>query len=269
MPAPEYTAARRVLLDALEALHDHLDNLILVGAQAVYLHTGEGTLNVPPMTTDADLALNTQRLTGSPEIARTLIDAGFTPSTNPGHWLGAQGVAIDIMVVPHQAGTTSKTARGARIPPHAKNVGRIAPGLEPALIDNAIHTIASFEDGDPRTLQLRVANPAALLVAKAVKVSEREDGARHQPGRLKAKDALDMFRLLQAIETEVLVEGLRGHQSEPEAACVSMQGITFIKSEGTAPDGLLPTLATETAFGDPTIAPAFAALARALVDALG
>lgn len=38
--APEYVAARRVLLDALEALKDHLPSLILVGAQAVYHHTG-------------------------------------------------------------------------------------------------------------------------------------------------------------------------------------------------------------------------------------
>ncbi|MDR1212642.1 MAG: hypothetical protein LBK54_00835 [Propionibacteriaceae bacterium] len=87
MTAPEYVAARRVLLDALGALHDHLGNLILVGAQAVYLHAGTGALNVPPMTTDADLALNTQRLAGSPEIARTLLEAGFSPSANPGHWL--------------------------------------------------------------------------------------------------------------------------------------------------------------------------------------
>jgi len=42
MPAPEYVAARRILLDALDALHDHIDSLILVGAQAVYLHTGDG-----------------------------------------------------------------------------------------------------------------------------------------------------------------------------------------------------------------------------------
>ncbi|MHA6522880.1 hypothetical protein [Tessaracoccus sp. G1721] len=38
--SPEYVAARRVLLDALEALTDHLPSLILVGAQAVYHHTG-------------------------------------------------------------------------------------------------------------------------------------------------------------------------------------------------------------------------------------
>ncbi len=53
--APEYVAARRVLLDALAALEEHLGNLILVGAQAVYHHTDEGDLNVPLMTTDADL----------------------------------------------------------------------------------------------------------------------------------------------------------------------------------------------------------------------
>ncbi len=45
--APDYVTARRVLLDALTALSPHLDNLVLVGAQAVYHHTGEGDLNVP------------------------------------------------------------------------------------------------------------------------------------------------------------------------------------------------------------------------------
>lgn len=54
---PEYVLARSVLLDALEALGTHLDAVILVGAQAIYLHTGDADLNVPPTTTDADLAL--------------------------------------------------------------------------------------------------------------------------------------------------------------------------------------------------------------------
>ncbi|MDR1431528.1 MAG: hypothetical protein LBI99_05355, partial [Propionibacteriaceae bacterium] len=252
-PAPEYAAARRVLLDALNALRDHLDNLILVGAQAVYLHTGEGTLAVPPMTTDGDLALNTQRLAGSPEIAQTLITAGFAPGSNPGHWLGARSIAIDIMVVPYQAGTTSKSARGARIPPHAKNVGRIAPGLEPALIDNAIHLITAFEDDDPRNCQLRVANPAALIVAKTIKIAEREGDARRQPERLKAKDALDAFRLLQAIETDALAAGFRSHQAEPEAARVSANAVEFLATEGTSRDGLMPRLATDAAFGDQTV----------------
>jgi hypothetical protein len=70
--APEYVAARSVLLDALVALEGHLDNLVLVGAQAVYHHTGAANLNVPLMTTDADLAVNTSGLADAPEIGGVL-----------------------------------------------------------------------------------------------------------------------------------------------------------------------------------------------------
>lgn len=45
-PDPIYVRARAALLDTLEALEPHLDALVLVGAQAIYLHTA-----------DADLAL--------------------------------------------------------------------------------------------------------------------------------------------------------------------------------------------------------------------
>lgn len=118
--APEYIVARRVLLDALVALEGHLDNLILVGAQAVYHHTGDADLNVPPLTTDADLAINTRNLGQAPEIGSVLRAAGFTPGPNPGHWVNVGDVAVDLMVVPHQAGTTRATARAARLAPHEK-----------------------------------------------------------------------------------------------------------------------------------------------------
>jgi hypothetical protein len=49
---PEYVAARRVLLDALEALGPHRKAVVLVGAQAIYLHVGEGDMAVAPFTTD-------------------------------------------------------------------------------------------------------------------------------------------------------------------------------------------------------------------------
>jgi hypothetical protein len=39
-----YVIARRVLLDALDALGEHRNATILVGAQAVYLHTGDADL---------------------------------------------------------------------------------------------------------------------------------------------------------------------------------------------------------------------------------
>ena len=43
-PEPEYVAARRVLLDAFEALGKHRKAIALVGAQAIYLHVGDGDL---------------------------------------------------------------------------------------------------------------------------------------------------------------------------------------------------------------------------------
>lgn len=52
-------ASRRVLLDALTALKGRLDNLILVGVQAVYHHADDADLNVPLLTTDGDLAQST------------------------------------------------------------------------------------------------------------------------------------------------------------------------------------------------------------------
>jgi len=49
-----YILARRVLLDALEALGPHRDAVVLVGAQAIYLRVGEADLAVAPFTTDRD-----------------------------------------------------------------------------------------------------------------------------------------------------------------------------------------------------------------------
>lgn len=51
---PLYVQARRVLLDALEALARHADALVLVGAQALYVHAGEADLAVAPFTRSAE-----------------------------------------------------------------------------------------------------------------------------------------------------------------------------------------------------------------------
>ena len=57
-----YALARRVLLDALDALGDQGDAVVLVGAQAIYLHTGDTDLAVAPFTTDGDVAINPENL---------------------------------------------------------------------------------------------------------------------------------------------------------------------------------------------------------------
>jgi hypothetical protein len=39
---PQYIRARRALLDGLAALAPHLDSIVVIGAQAVYLHRRRG-----------------------------------------------------------------------------------------------------------------------------------------------------------------------------------------------------------------------------------
>lgn len=265
--APEYVAARTVLLDALAALKTHLDNLILVGAQAVYHHTGSADLVVAPMTTDADLAINVQGLAGSPEIGSLLRQSGFTPGPNPGHWVAVSSVAIDLMMVPHQAGISRSSARAARISPHERLTARIAHGLEPALVDNETVTLSSFQPADTRTFSLRVAGPAALLTAKIIKISERLEQADQQASRLKEKDALDVFRLLQAIEASELRCGFDRHAEDQHAAAATAEAVDFLRKEAMSPHSRLPRLAALAMYGEPSVAPAFAALVNELLDA--
>jgi hypothetical protein len=66
-----------VLLDALDALGAQREAVILVGAQAVYLHTGAVELAVAAFTTDADLTLDPALLQPAPEIEAAMIAAGF------------------------------------------------------------------------------------------------------------------------------------------------------------------------------------------------
>lgn len=266
--APEYVAARRVLLDALAALEPHLGSIVLVGAQAVYLHTGDADLNVPLMTTDADLALDTQQLADDPEIGGALRAAGFTAGQNPGHWIGAGDIAVDVMVVPHQAGRTGTSARAAHLTSHDRHTARIARGLEPSLIDNSMAVLAALEAGDRRTYAVRVAGPAALLAAKAIKISERLAQADSQPDRLKQKDALDAFRILQAIDTADLVLGFAKHSVEDHAADVTAAAIEIYRLHATSPNGRIAQLAANAIPGDPTIAPAMAELVRIQLEEL-
>lgn len=74
---PRYIAARRALLDALFALQGHAEALVIAGAQAVYLHTGDGDLAIAPFTTDADLAVHPDRLSADPLIEPAMTQAGF------------------------------------------------------------------------------------------------------------------------------------------------------------------------------------------------
>lgn len=72
-----YVAARHVLLDVLLALNPHLHAVVVVGAHAVYLRTGDAGIAIAPFTTDADLALEPAILANRPELERLMRDAGL------------------------------------------------------------------------------------------------------------------------------------------------------------------------------------------------
>ncbi len=237
VPPPEYRLARCVLLDALGALDPHLDALVLVGAQAVYFHTGDAELIVVPTTTDADLALYPGKLLDEPLLEDALRGAGFELAANPGAWRGRFGVAVDLMVPEALCGGSSR--RSARLPIHGNRAARRTTGLEPALVDNAVHEIVAFDGADPRMVRLRVAGPAALLVAKVTKIEERrENPARHQP-----KDGLDVLRLLQATPTEAMAQRLVDLARDPLAGAVTTAAIAALQRDGWDAAGLIASLA--------------------------
>ena len=105
---PIYRAAREVLLDALEALSEQLDAIVVVGAQAVYLRTGEVDIAVAPYTTDADVVLDLTHLVDEPTLVELLTSADFKLSEKhpqPGVWVTQKEVEgetedlpVDVMV---------------------------------------------------------------------------------------------------------------------------------------------------------------------------
>jgi len=68
----EVRLARTGLLDALGALEEHRDALVLVGAQAVYLHTGSIDIALAEFTTDGDIAVNPALLGPRPLVEEAM-----------------------------------------------------------------------------------------------------------------------------------------------------------------------------------------------------
>ena len=207
---PLYAEARSVLLDALEALRPHLDAIVVVGAQAVYIRTGPIDIPIAPFTTDGDLALDPTRLDDEPYLIEMMGGAGFrlepTQKPEPGIWVTTRVVAgkdVDLpidLIVPNDLAAKGGR-RGARLGPHGKLAARKIPGLEAAVIDNSTLRIESLTKDDDRVIKAKVAGPTALLVAKAIKIQERLEDAR-RPDRVLDKDAGDAYRLMQTSNPE-------------------------------------------------------------------
>ncbi|HEY7892717.1 MAG TPA: GSU2403 family nucleotidyltransferase fold protein [Solirubrobacteraceae bacterium] len=266
---PLVIGARTALLDALGALRPHLDSLILIGAQAVYLHTGGAEVALPEMTKDSDIALDTRSLADLPRLETAMRQAGFHHdhvSPQPGSWFNDSGMPVDLMVPDALAGAGGR--RGARIPPHSKSAARRAVGLEAAIVDNTLMRIGALTPHDQRTFTTKVASPAALLVAKLHKIGERTS----TPERLIDKDAHDLYRLLVATPTDQLAKALNRLQKDPLADHVTQLALTWLAdlfAAGPDAQGSIMAGRAEQGIGDPAVvSAAVSTLATDVIAAL-
>ena len=209
---PLYVAARTVLLDALEALGSQREAIIVVGAQAVYMLTGDAGIAVAPYTTDADLALSPRQLADEPLIEELMGGADFRQQGGPGVWIKTAGVGESIVDIPVDIMVPAGFAppggrRSVRLPPHDKMIARTAIGLEGTVLDNDLMEVAALEVSDPRLFTVRIAGPAALMVAKLHKLRDRLSEGKAD--RIADKDAGDVYRLMLAVSVRDFLARLR------------------------------------------------------------
>jgi hypothetical protein len=231
-PRIEYVEARRVLLDALDALRAHLGAVVLVGAQAVYLRTAGRIEGYQPFTTDADVVLDPALLGRIPPLGEAMAAGGFILTDEPGIWearFRRPGfddeivVPVDLIVPEELAPKAGR--RSARLPgEHGKSTARKIPGLAGAVVDNAPLELASLEGGDPRQITVNVAGYGALLVAKLHKLGDR----LATPERLQAKDAGDVYRLFDSVSAEDMAATFRSLLDDGRSAATTTKALAYL-----------------------------------------
>jgi hypothetical protein len=228
----EYIEARRVLLDALSALQPHLDAVVLVGAQAVYLRTEGRIAGYQPFTTDADIVLDPTLLGPVPPLGDAMRAAGFVLTDEPGIWEaritrpGFDGeiiVPVDLIVPEELAPKAGR--RAARLPDdHGKTTARKSPGLAGAVVDNSPIELSALDPRDSRRVTVNVAGHGALLVAKLHKLGDR----LATPNRLDAKDAGDVYRLFDAISADDMTDTLRVLLDDTRSTATTTKALAYM-----------------------------------------
>uniref|UniRef100_UPI002F90C3B8 hypothetical protein n=1 Tax=Streptomyces sp. NBC_01553 TaxID=2975877 RepID=UPI002F90C3B8 len=228
--------ARRVLLDGLVALRPHLDALTVVGAQAVYLRTPDAAIRNSPFTSDGDLSIDPALLEDQPLLDASLIGAGFKlkQASQPGLWereetVGDQRVPVELdLLVPRQL-SPKNGSRSAKVPPHGKMSARWIEGLEVAAEDRSPMPVGSLDPADDRSVTVNVAGPAALLVAKAFKITDRLSQAEKRPDRLTDKDAGDVLRIMMTTRARQVSETFTALRNNPRVGNVAADGLEKLR----------------------------------------
>ncbi|MEU3770662.1 hypothetical protein AB0E55_36850 [Amycolatopsis keratiniphila] len=265
--------ARKVLLDGLTALEQHLDALTVVGAQAVHLQTAEVPLAAAAYTSDGDLGVDPRQLADEPLLEQALRNAGFErlQQHQPGLWCRTETVGdtttkveLDLLIGQTLADGGS---RSVKIQPHDKMAARRVPGLEPAVVDRVPMIITALESSDDRRIRVHVAGAAALLVAKTHKIHDRLNDSATRPDRLTNKDAGDVYRLMMGTRAREVGDTFRMLLSDPRVGEVTTAGLTYLREQFGGADTAGVRLAVEALAGsvpESTIRAAAPAYVRAL-----
>ena len=241
-----YVRARSGLLDALEALGPLRDAAVLVGAQAIYEYTRAraGDYAVAPFTFDADLALIPELLVDDPKVIDAMQNAGYGLTDQPGIYRRDDGVQVDLLV-PETVG--GRVGRGAGLGVHGNRAARQVRGLEGALVSRRPMTVESMATGDDRAYEINVAGPAALLVVKVHKLLDRINADDNR--RIDSKDAFDVFRLLQAVETMDLIDEINLLAATEVSAEVTAEAMTGFREMFGIPTSVGTLLVAEHVVG--------------------
>lgn len=232
-PRIEYVEARRVLLDALIALQPHIDAIVLIGAQAIYLRTAGRLSTYQPFTTDADLAIDPDQLADIPALGDAMLNAGFERTVEPGIWEqrfrrpgSDQDVTVPVdLIVPSEL-VPKAGRRGARLPGgHGKTAARKSDGVIGAIVNFDAFAITALEPDDNRSIVVNVAGSAGMLVAKAHKLGDR----LRTPGRLMPKDAGDVYRLFDATSVADMATTTKQLLSDSRSAIATEQALVLVR----------------------------------------
>lgn len=248
--------ARQGLCDALDALAEQREGLVIVGSHAVH----ERTKNIgieSTQTKDSDLAVVPPLFSAQPRIEEAMRKAGFRPLgeftddknnrrflNQPGLWgrgfdeKGAPVAEVDLIVPASMAGGGRRAPRA--MSDHGKQSTRMAPGLELAAFDRDLMIIDSFESGSQR--EAYVAGFAALICAKSYKLGERIEARDNgKPDRVTAKDAGDMWRLMAASDPRTVASNFDEACETEGYEPVARTGLAYLRT--TTNSGELLSLA--------------------------
>lgn len=91
-------------------------------------------------------------------------------------------------------------------------------------MDHEVRPIRALDADDARVVEVRVASPAALLVAKLHKLGERL-GSR----RVQDQDALDVLRLLRGTQTVDVAGRLAALNLDPVAGAATAAAVAWLE----------------------------------------